>query len=284
MPKRDRAPKLPRSEWDFTQIDDLALADATTYEYARSSDRLRSALCHWLEVSIDGRKVREYIHARLLLVHNGVESSWISKSQLASRAISRRIECACSPEVSEQWEIFHLIQEKRPDFPAPWTSFQMRYAPNPNYSTVIIKPLWVTIGATFEALSAGDTLDEIEDRYRRVGGHSLKINWGDSPNVEKIIADFAEWVRGEARHHPRPRGKSAQSPVDPLKWLAAYRLSRAGYTFEAAQEFLRPHNDGGRLVPIYSDKSGWSDAIRRAKARIQRLDLSPAQKLASNTP
>ena len=97
------------------------------------------------------------------------------------------------------------------------------------------------------------------------------------------MADFEKWLRAEAKKHPemKQRGKPGQVQIEPLKWLAAYRLRSAGFTFEQAQKKIVAYHDGERVdLPLYADKSRWSNAISRARARLAELEA----KLLSNEP
>jgi hypothetical protein len=99
----------------------------------------------------------------------------------------------------------------------------------------------------------------------------------------------------------KPAGKRGQSLIEPLKWLAAYRLKQAGLAYREAQALLDVYldpanvayrNEAARLgviniprfpkaahakgkrqiLPVFSDAAGWSTAISRAKRKLAELE------------
>jgi len=103
-----------------------------------------------------------------------------------------------------------------------------------------------------------------------VDRYALMINW-QRATVKEIIKDFAKWLSKEAKNHPelKPRGKRGQVSPEPLTWLAALRISKAGFSYEQARPLLAPTND---LSPNYRDKTGWSRAIKKAEKLLQDLE------------
>jgi len=272
--------KLDQSEWDFRQIDDMALPDATTYEYARTSDKLRPAICAWLETDIEGRPARDRMNDwnQLCRKHGGRPP--ITDAGIAKLHRMKAEAFKFGYSEIENLAVAHVI-ELRPDFPAPWMAFPIRYEKNPNASRIAVNPLAVEYEEIIERARSGenvmDMLESMRAAYQSPTAHFvLDINWvghdGRGVTVESVIADFSKWVREEAKNHKLKRGKSSQAQTELLKCLAAYRLSKAGYTYPAAYELLRSKSDGGRLVPIYEDASGWSDAISKARKELSRIE------------
>ena len=250
--------ELPQAEWDFSAIEDLALPDATIYEYARSSDKLRASIQGWLNTKVGGKRV-------WVLLSEGRQSDPATRlkiSQLGHAAVG-------------SFELFSIIK-RRPDFPAPWLAAPGHSRRNPIYKSIELIPMGFKIGAIRYALSCGDSIDEIEERHRGIGDYSISIKW-DGATVNSIVSDFEKWIRVEAKKHPemKRRGKPGQSQNATLTWLSAYRLSRAGFTYPEAQKMLEERKC--RSVchhPIYKDPSGWSDAIGKAKRMLSDLESS----------
>jgi len=240
--KTTTQPSIDRAEWDFSQIDDPAIQDAAVYEYARSCPKLRAKLCRVLNSKIAGRMIREHLHARLLLIQNRKRVDWLGTDHERAKVhdeIDRR--AAVLP-----WGLWFLIRELRPDFPTPWTSFKMVWRQNHQPSIRI--------------LPGG------------LGQFGIDINWSHNPTVRQIIDEFSIWIRQEAKRHTRPAAKRPQLRAAPLASLAAYRLQESGFTFPQAQAMLKAHGASCTHHPFYSDKSTWSDAIRRARDELKIMD------------
>jgi hypothetical protein len=209
----------PKQEWDFRGVDDSALEQATIWEYARTSDKVRRFAPQWQRDIAANKPWPDYMPNNALFP-------------------------------------LYEVMEERPDFPAPWTANPIRYESNPFFSSVRCTPF--------------------PKRTPRVplSGYHLHITWSGH-STEQIVKDMTRWIREESKKHSthRPRGKTAQAGVDPLKWLAAYRISKAGLTFPEAQVALEQHANDYRLTPHFKDKSSWSDAIRHAKQKLALLEV-----------
>lgn len=253
------APTLPpQAEWDFRQIEDLALPDATLWEYARQSPKLRTAICRWYDTRADGSTLRT-------LIRRG----WWRRPPTGEARSRRGALRTAAIVATGNLRLAELIA-LRPDFPAPWTARPLKYRINPDS---IVRVSCQTFEKCLDSLAAAPT--HVRDgvlRARR-GHYMVRIDWA-AGTVQEIIADLSRWVRREAANHPERQktGKPSQAPVDPLKWLAALRLKQAGFTFEAAQDAIADHNDGGRLMPYYIDESSWARAVKRAKTRLAEIE------------
>ena len=145
--------------------------------------------------------------------------------------------------------------ERKPDFPLPWLVGRL---PVPKYARgrrVIYTPHL-----------AG---------YQWVGSstYPLDIEW-QGATIDEIVDDFRDWVRVQAKHHPemKGRGRAGQLQIAPLTWLAAYRIHKAGVTFEDAWFRLEAEPNHYGHLPIYSEKSGWSDAIKNATGLLSQIE------------
>ncbi len=242
-----KTPSLPpKEEWDFSAIDDPALRHATTYEYARTSSLIRSRLCAYLDSKINGKKIRDHIF----------------DAMKAGRWPDDEVSDKVDETVGGNLALSLIILTMKPDFPKPWlsTTIKIKYRRDPAFSRV--RELQFIPGAmTLNYPMRGRT------------SHILDIYWGDA-NIDEIVSDFEKWLRKEAKvHHDtmKLRGKPGQRQGEPLKWLAAYRLQKAGITFERAQQTLESRKSVWS-VPWYADKSGWSRAITKAKSYLAELE------------
>jgi hypothetical protein len=257
-----KPPSLPEAEWNFSMIDALSLPDATIYEYARTSLLIRKRLCACLDSTIRGKRIREHIQDAL------------KAGRLAGREIREKVGEAAgySSSTEESVGLPFIIMKMRPDFPNPWALFRVPYGRNPAFSRVTSQPDYPG--------------RKIQD-YSIIGvtSHILDIYWHGA-TVEKIVSDFEKWLRKQAEAHRdimRPRGRPGQQPTAPLKWLAAYRLKQAGFTFESAKELLDGRKKSWPVpwqtdkgwsngVPCYSDKFAWSKAVAHATEFLARLE------------
>jgi hypothetical protein len=256
----------PPIEWDFRKVQQPELEIATLYEYARTSDKIREATWKWLNTMLDGKPLG-------LQILNGLKTG-------------KRFGVGFDLEVSgreamQSLELYNLITENRPDFPTPWLingKSPVTITKNPNYRRVRVEPIEKTADRVKKLCAMrkahGGKLGEA-DWFKEVYAENfmMSIRWHGF-TVKEITADFEKWLRGEAKNHPemKQRGRAGQMPVAPLKWLAAYRLHKAGVTFEAAQIRLEMEKDSYGYLPRYSEKSGWSDAIKNAKRLIAKVE------------
>ena len=235
----------PREEWDFSAIDDPALRHATTYEYARTSSLIRRRLCAYLDSKINGKRIRDHIFDA------------IKAGRWPDEEISEKVD----EMVGRNNSLYFTILTMKPDFPKPWLSstIKIKYRRDPAFSRV--KELQFIPGAT-----------TLNYPMRGRTSHILDIYWKGA-NIDEIVSDFEKWLRKEAKvhHEMKPRGRPGQLQGAPLKWLSAYRIQEAGFTFERAQDALKSRTVNWSL-PRYADKSGWSQAITHAKAYLADLE------------
>jgi len=235
----------PREEWDFSAIDDVVLKPAIIYEYARTSSLIRSSLCACLDSKIKGRTIRDHLLDSVKAGHSPDDK------------ISDKVDEAVGGVKNDV--LLLIVSTMKPDFPKPWSSFSVKYRRDPAFSRVREKTLFSPM----------------------VGGtrHIFDIYWSEA-SIDEIVSDFEKWLRKEAKvhHEMKPRGRPGQLQQEPLKWLVAYRLQKAGFTFERAQEALRSRT-GCWSLPRYADKSGWSHAITHAKSYLADLEAPLKSKL-----
>ncbi len=261
----------PAIEWDFRNVSDSALEKATLYEYARTSNTLRNSIQECLQTKIKGWLVVEHILSAFKTSKpfgdsfpNGVLKNIYDKMLFATK---------------NNLALVELIVRLRPDFPAPWTVYQINFKAEPNRQRVRLRPAsWIFEILKEWAIREGReeiTLQDLE-LHRQVyqnDFHCLDISWNGA-TVEQIVRDFEKSLRAEARKHPEMKkpGKAGQRPYAPLAWLAAYRINKAGVTYDAAQMKLEREGINERHTPRYSDKSAWSDAVKKASQILTKLE------------
>lgn len=259
----NRNPQLPPSEeWDFRQIDDLALPHATLYEYARSTKGLRARIVSWLGTKIKRRTVREHL---LAAAEKKSDKHLIDRVPVPIRGqILHGTFCAEFP-----YELMELIFESRPDFPAPWLRCPLKYERNSQFSRILCRPMVSTIRHLKKVPNLADAFERSDPKF---GYHyHLTVDW-EGATTQEIIQHLEKWVRAEAKRHVSKRGAPSQAQTWKLKALAALRLRRADFTYAKAQEALRRFSDGNRLVPTFANADGWTDAITRATRELARLE------------
>jgi hypothetical protein len=267
------APKLPPAyEWDFRQTDDLLLETVTLYEYARSNDGVREDTRRWLASEVEGKTLGSQLLAALRSGdgkrHRKLVSAHMSEGLKATR----------------DWELFNLITDHRPDFPAPFFAYgksPITINVNSKFSRVRIRPLVPTMILAKQACDepgadGGTNLDFSQHlQICHYDSHVLNINW-QGFTIQEILNDFEKWLRREAGKHAerKGKGKAGQRPTEPLKWLSAYRLGVAGFSFVKAQEEieLRVKNAFVKnpFLPIFSREASWSHAVNSASDMIKK--------------
>lgn len=101
----------------------------------------------------------------------------------------------------------------------------------------------------------------------------LRLDLDSDATEDDLVADFKLWLKGARAGRGPKRGKGGKRVrFDLLKALAAFRISQH-LTYAEAQDFLGEGCKNGRFAkpevwPFYEEKSGWSDAIKRAKSAI----------------
>lgn len=261
------------------EAEPLSLPDATTWEYARTSNKVREAALRWIASRVGGKTIRQHIKERMF-----------SDSNLANKQLSAELwKGAMKPGLKAvgDFRLLELITESQRTFPDPWTKVAVRYRRNPKFRRAMIVPMErehrrVTemldehgADGTRKILSAFQHNWEMERR-----SFKITIDWRGH-TLKDILEDVEQELRKEAKKHPELlRGKAAQAPIEPLKWLAAYRLKLAGHTYESAQKLVTRLTDwsDNRILPVFADKSGWSDATSRAKNRLADLEATDHSK------
>lgn len=103
-----------------------------------------------------------------------------------------------------------------------------------------------------------------------LGHHEFIINWSCKP--DEIRSAFASWL---AERHPASR-KGVRAKAARLKWLAAYRLSNSGLSFDEAQKILKAHQRNYPVVsdldvlPVFQQRGEWDKAVRKVKADLNK--------------
>lgn len=271
--------KLEKQEWDFRQVrQDYSLFEASFYEYSRSDKAIREKLTRWLELKFKGKTVRDHIISALKknqAVKGDAQFAYKEQTQKGFAEFARKK----WPGLSHRH--FYLVTAIQPNFPAPWLArFSIKANRNPNYSHLKIESLAWRKQNLKKWIAVGDP-DEIEIALHGFEkSYELEIDWradGHGFRVGDIVKDFERWITKEAKKHKQwsVNGHKAKPQTDPLKWLAAYRLSEAGYTHHESLNLLDGLLNDRYFLPLYSDKSGWSDAKRRAKQLIKLLHTHP---------
>lgn len=273
--------------WDFRGVQPEALADAALYEYARTTGSIREAARRWLDTHKAGTTIRVLL----------TEASR-TKNQKACEAAMRG-EWRAASKAFRNARLLDIVTLIRPDFPAPWLANAPGVAPLPGFSRIQVVPLANVICRQRDDL----TVSALNLFHR--DAFLVSIRW-EHANQKEIVADFEKWLHREAKNHAdelRPRGQAGQLQLAPLKDLAALRLSNAGLTFPQVKSaldcYLDPKNPQkrrdalgagvdprmipqplpdtnatgkGASLPIYRNKSGFSDAIARAKRKLKELE------------
>lgn len=241
----------PTVAWDFRKVSDLALEDATLFEYARSSDKIRTAIWKCLQTKTCGKKIADHILSALKIITVDRRPFPDCFPDGVYRLISSGLEKATCGNFKLMSVIF-----MRPDFPMPWMACQISLKPHLHHSRIIINRF------------NGDGIGEYQLSFLPLHGATIK----------DLVNDFEKWLRNEVRTDSKrfsvmkKRGKSGQLPIARLTWLAAYRISKAGVSYVKAQNFLEPYPNHYGHLPKYVDKSGWSDAIRKAKNFLSKVE------------
>lgn len=103
----------------------------------------------------------------------------------------------------------------------------------------------------------------------------MRVDLDGDATTEELVVEFKNWLRDARKGRGPKRGKGGKRMrFDLLKSLGALRLSEHGFTYDEAQNFLLDqHKQEGvygepAVWPFYREKSGWSDALKRAKTAI----------------
>jgi hypothetical protein len=274
--KKPAATMPPSVEWDFTRVDDSALQSATLYEYARSSDKLRNAVSKCLQTKIKGKRISEYILAALITERKTRKPY----PDCFPAGVYRKVSADLINATGGNFKLRHIIMHQRPDFPAPWMSFPLKFKPNENFSRIICTPMNHVFKHVEElAIESGDALKQLEyEEKTNTGRFQISFLPLHGSTIKDIVGDFEKWLREEIKQHPdnysamKGKGRKGQLPIPRLAWLAAYRIHKAGVTFDDAQIKLEKESNYYGHLPKYSEKSAWSDAIKKAKQFLAKVE------------
>ena len=271
----------PACKWDFRQVDPNLFREAAVYEYARSSEKIRAPLVRWLDTVLKRKKIRQHIldAIRAAEKHNGDPADFYPAGLWKEIYLS-------APELGiSGLEIGSIIMQARPDFPSPWITdgVKIRGERDTEFSRVRCYPL----EHTFNCLAQRDggkiglkKILEIESRIaKQWGDYKLQIDWfadGELSNIQDVVRDFEKWLRGEVkRTKPKMRaGRNAQAEqaAYPLKCLAALRLRRAGFTYDAAANALQSLDNANWIIPYFKNPPSWTKAIQFAKKTLAEFE------------
>jgi hypothetical protein len=269
MRKTRSTPFLDRAEWDFTKIQDHELTEAAVWEYGRTCEDFRKTAVALLETVVDGLTIRQ----RLGLHIKNPED--LSVFPILTKIIGElcSLKKVPRPVLESILAIFEIMATSgRADFPAPWTAVKRR-------ERELLEPDNSPLLEIHSLLTEQNICDKIRQNaisapknYFGLIDDTFVMVIKRNGKVERLISEFSKWVRKEAKkEHPRKLGQPAHAPTHPLKCLSAYRLNQAGFTFSQAQDFIHQHYDSSRLVPLFAEASGWSDALRFARQKIKNL-------------
>jgi len=279
-------PKLPPiAEWDFRQADRILLDDAARYEYARDCENIRVPLVRWLDTPLDGKRIREHIRDAGIKRHaeaqkTGAKTLDILDPYFPSGIGGRIFEIGqkLTPQCFYLWE---AIVQHRPDFPNPWTSWKVKGAWNENFKRVHLRPMNEVFKFTLEQAERWPQgwKDYLKIKQRiHANEYRLDINFfanGRLSTIDEIVSDFEKWLRVEVKRTGLKMRTGRLAKVEhaayPLKCLAAIRLRRAGFTYDAAacalQEIALTKEDAW-FIPIFENAPSWTKAIKFAEKTL----------------
>lgn len=286
---RQANPKLPLMiEWDFRKADPLLLREAAAYEYARTSEKMRKTIVQWLETKSHGKTIRESIFDA------GIRSQQISRqTRLDDFAFPPGAYSVGKQLLPEGAVYFYAAMLKhRPDFPDPWTKVTFTGKLNDRFSRLKLRPMGGEFGAIkCDVKRAKEWPKGWEDYFEfrskeSPNTYKLEIGFaadGRLSTVDEIVSDFEKWLRAEVkRTKPKMRaGRNSQleQTAYPLKCLAAYRISRAGFTFDEAQAALsrartvyKFSDNDLCFIPIFNQAASWTKAVRYAENTLASIE------------
>lgn len=266
----------PPIAWDFREVDDSALEYATLYEYARTSDKIRNAVWKCLLTKINGKRISEHIIAALV----AERKTGRPYPDCFPVGVYRKTFADMEKATGGNFKLLRIITHQRPDFPTPWMDCPITFKRNKKFSRVLCTPMNRVFKNVMElAIESGDALKQLEFEERTNHGcFQISFLPLHGSTIKDIVGDFEKWLRQEIKQHPdnysamKGKGRKGQLPIPPLAWLAAYRMHKAGVTFDDAQILLEKENNHYGHLPKYSEKSGWSDAIKKARQILTKLE------------
>lgn len=274
----------PAAEWDFRQVDPILLADATEYEYARQSEKIRVPLVRWLDTPLKGKTVRQHIlDACIKRQKETTDGKLIGGlSTHFPKGIETKIFQIGETLTPQRSYFYEAILKCRPDFPNPWTSWKVKGAWNKNFKRVHLRPMeqefkWILKHAAEHPKGWKDYLEMRQrisaDKYR------LDIDFfadGRLSTIDEIVANFEKWLRDEVKrtNQKMRMGRNAQveQAAYPLKCLAALRLRRAGFSQKAAADALRDFESSSWIIPYFNHSPSWTRAIQFAEKKLAGME------------
>ncbi len=269
----------PPEEWDFRPTDPLLLSEAIVYEYSRTCDRTRTQICAWLDTKLKRKKIREHIRDAILATEkNDGDPHDFYPAGIWKEVYLSGLKATDSP-------ILHVIMEARPDFPRPWTRANLRGERNTKFSRVSCYPLEWTFQRILADADEADGLKralEIESRVAAGRAYELNIDFyadGALSTIQEIVADFEKWLRVEVKRSNlktrTAKDAQVQQKAYPLKCLAALRLRRAGFTYEAAANALQrlaATKEDAWFLPMFENAPSWTKAVLFAEKTLAKFD------------
>jgi hypothetical protein len=267
---KKKTAKMPdRLEWDFSQIPDDQIADAALYEYARTSDKLRTSISAWLSTKLTGGTLAE------LLLDEARKNNRRALNSVFYDHVYSGLKATLNNEA-----LLEIVREL-PWFPKPYqlcgiSPLKIIYPLGkdrpknmPPFSRIRITPMSKVADRVADAEQHLKISGSEFIRTAWPSDYRLEIRW-DKFTTKEILSDFRRWLAADSKNHPelKQRGKPSQISPHTLAWLAALRISRAGLSYTEAQK----HFDLVKHHPKYADKSGWCDAISNAERIIARLE------------
>ena len=254
--------------WDFRAIPNAALSNATAWEYAIESDTVRNRIVAFLESEIEPKTtVRQFLMAGRAKIQEWTPQ----EAKLVHQVNQEGIKATMNLRL---WELIQII----PIFPKHWLLFNPTYGVNKRYSAILISRTADTVKGIQSRFPAVDQMAFFAMSH--LNDFLMRVDW-NGHTVDELIEHFSRWIRVEAKKHPtmKKAGKRSQAPKDKLRWLAAFRLSKVGMTYEQAYAALMAYitklqvDIGKRtILPIFENPSSWSEAIARARDELESLN------------
>jgi hypothetical protein len=251
-----RLPKNVGDDTDFSYLSDLSAVHwrvAVFYEYARDSDELR-------EIISAMRRERVF------------ESEWDGAPGELGQKLAK-IESVLPPD---HLLILHDCQgfPEKPFRDARHDLDILKYFNSVGVESVAAIP-WKALVSLRSAVGS-QGLSELEywtkywtDNARARTLNAISIPWNyTNAELTESFAKLLSRIRPQNCHEPRRAGRkgrcSSSGATDILNQLIAFRLRRAGLSFDQAR----------RLV-VYTTEKGWNNAAAAAQERIRHMIVRP---------
>ncbi len=156
-----------------------------------------------------------------------------------------------------------LLGQYLPQFPAPWLAYE------PQDRLALAEDMQDKLPSVYavESRLAAPLLKSCGNQF-----FCLKVDF-ENATVAKLVSDFEQWARREAKTRKRKSGKASAPALHKLKALAAYRLARAGFTYKEAQAHVKAYAASVRIkglpvLPLYT-AGAWSDALKTVRSSLK---------------